>query len=196
MEAAQDSEEKFIFLWIAFNAAYGAVTIPLGGFYSGERESEKEKLESFFEKIVANDGQGRIRETLLDTYSGPIRVLMNNPFTFAPFWNAVQGLPQGENWKERFDSSNRQTFKAMVQGDTYGVLLQVFLRLYTLRNQIFHGGTTFRSGWGRDQVRDGSRIMAALVPAILEIMWTDIEEDPDSGSWGRVAYPRVPAELL
>ena len=70
----------------------------------------------------------------------------------------------------------------------------VFDRLYTLRNQIFHGGTTYPSGFGRDQIRDGSRIMASLVPAILHIMRQDIDGNPDSELWGKVAFPRIEAE--
>ena len=60
-----------------------------------------------------------------------------------------------------------------------------------MRNQIFHGGATFATGWGPAQVRDGSRIMASLVPVIVDIMEADIESNPDSGTWGKVAYPRI-----
>ena len=70
-------------------------------------------------------------------------------------------------------------------------LRKFFNRLYELRNQIFHGGVTIASGWGQSQIRDGSRIMANLIPQILEIMREDIEENPDSDIWGKVAYPRI-----
>ena len=46
----------------------------------------------------------------------------------------------------------------------------------------------------RDRIRDGSRIMASLVPAIVDIMQQDIDSNPDSEHWGRVAYPRIIAE--
>lgn len=77
------------------------------------------------------------------------------------------------------------------ESDIHGVLRIVFDRLYVLRNQILHGGATFANGWGRKHERDGSRIMAALVPAILRIMEEDIGKDADSKVWGRVAYPRI-----
>ena len=32
--------------------------------------------------------------------------------------------------------------------------------------------------------------MASLVPAIIDIMESDIDKDPDSKIWGDVAYPR------
>ena len=61
----------------------------------------------------------------------------------------------------------------------------VFDRLYTLRNQVFHGGATFSAGWGQAQVHDGSRIMSSLVPAVLAIMQADIDRDPDTAVWER-----------
>ena len=33
--------------------------------------------------------------------------------------------------------------------------------------------------------------MASLTPKILEIMRADIEENPHSEIWGKVAYPRI-----
>ena len=60
-----------------------------------------------------------------------------------------------------------------------------------MRNQVFHGGVTYRGGKGREQVRDGAEIMAALVKATLKIMEADIKKNPDSDVWNDVAYPTV-----
>ena len=73
------------------------------------------------------------------------------------------------------------------------VLKVVLSRLYTLRNRIFHGGTTYATGWGQDQVRDGTNIMASIVPAFIAVMRADIERNPDTDVWGRVACARVGA---
>ncbi len=185
--AAPDSEEKFIFLWIAFNAAYGAENVSL--------DAEADKFRDFLERILHRDENGRIEEILWTTFSGPIRVLLTNKYVFLPFWKAVQGLPAGADWQERFDRSNGRIERYISRGNTrkntHRVLFELFLRLYTLRNQILHGGVTFKTGWGRDQIRDCSRIMASLVPAILEIMRADIDRNPDTEDWGRVAYPRT-----
>ena len=67
----------------------------------------------------------------------------------------------------------------------------VFDRLYQLRNQVFHGGVTFKTGYSRSQLEDGARIMKKIVPVILKIMEADIKENPDTETWGKVAYPRV-----
>ena len=66
------------------------------------------------------------------------------------------------------------------KGKISDVLEEVLKRLYVLRNQIVHGGTTFAEGRGRSQVKDGYRIMEALMPPILNIMEEDIRKTPDS----------------
>ena len=60
----------------------------------------------------------------------------------------------------------------------------LFDRIYTLRNQLIHGGATWLSKVNRDQVRDGSRILIELVPAMIHL----VMENPDDG-WGDVCYP-------
>ena len=181
--------EQFIFLWIAFNAAYGREL--LDNKRDDFSPTESEKFNEFLEKILERDSDGVIKAILWETYSGPVRVLLNNHYVFGPFWVSVRAPSGGQDWNESFRRKNKQVSKALGRDDVHGVLREVFGRLYVLRNQIFHGGATFASGWGRSQVRDGSRIMASLVPRILNIMQADIEKNPDSDIWGEVAFPRV-----
>ena len=182
-EATSD-DERFVLLWIAFNAAYGS-EVP----DSDKNSIESRKFKDFLREVIKRDSDKILSKVVWETFAGPIRVLLGNHYIFTPFWSAVQGSPSGKNWKKQFDDSKKSVHRYMGK-DVHRVLTEVFFRLYTLRNQIFHGGTTFATGWGRDQVRDGSRIMASLVPVILEIMRTDIKGNPDSDVWGRVAYPR------
>lgn len=70
--------------------------------------------------------------------------------------------------------------------DTSRVLLTVFERLYTLRNQLIHGGATWNSKVNRGQVHDGANIMNKLVPAIIHIMMDGAGE-----VWGDPCYPVV-----
>ena len=75
-----------------------------------------------------------------------------------------------------------------------GVFIEVFRRLYELRNQIFYGGVTFAEEWSRTLHRDGTRIMADIVSVILQIMKADIDANPASETWGKVASPPVNGE--
>ena len=77
-------------------------------------------------------------------------------------------------------------------GEIRRVLCEVFARLYTMRNQMFHGAFTCGRGKGRGQLEDGAEIMAALVPAILDVMRADLDAHHwSSDTWEGVAFPWV-----
>ena len=70
------------------------------------------------------------------------------------------------------------------RNDTHYILDKIFRRLYVLRNQIFHGGATWKGKLNRQQVKDGSGLLSYLLPVILSIMMENPNED-----WGTLAYP-------
>jgi len=177
--------ERFMFLWISFNAAYGC------DMMENETSKEKEKFTKFLDEIVRQDRERTIHNILWERYSGPVQDLLENKYVFRPFWESVRGSSSGRGWKQKFEGDKRRSFRELANGNVERVLEIVFWRLYELRNQIFHGGATFAEGWGRDQITNGSRIMADLVPVILDIMDTHIDENPDTEVWGKVAYPRI-----
>ena len=199
-EKSKSHDEKFIFLWIAFNAAYGT-ELPEVSIDKNERPSETtsrryseeiKRFTNFVDKIVKRDCERAIEKTLWDNiFSGPVRVLLANKFVFGPFWRCVKGRPEGKDWESKFNKRNQQVREALGKHDVCSVLEEVLKRLYVLRNQIIHGGTTFKTGWGQEQIKDGSRIMEALMPEILKIMQDDIAKNPDSDVWGKLDYPRV-----
>ena len=180
--------EQFVFLWIAFNAAYGYELI--GENVDDDDPKEWKKFSDFLEKILSQDKERAIETIIRKQYAGPIRILLENRYVFDKFWKRVRGSSRGTNWSKCFEDSRANSLRALQDGRIHDVLEVVFSRLYVLRNQIFHGGAMFAKGWGMAQVRDGSRIMAAVVPRILEIMQSDIEDNPES-DWGKVAYPRI-----
>ena len=187
---SESDDEKFIFLWIAFNAAYGT---ELPDSIADDGVAEKDRFANFVDKIVERDRQRAIEKALWDSFSGSVRVLLENKFVFGPFWNWVQERerPEGKNWETKFRERKQRVFEALGRHDVSRVLEEVLARLYILRNQIIHGGTTFAEGWGRDQLRDGRRIMETIMPLILQIMQNDIDKNPDSNVWGSLNYPRV-----
>lgn len=176
-----DDDGRFLSLWIAFNAAYADEDD-----FEGVAAPEREKFLGFFEKLVALDGDARIRGVLWERFSGPVRLLMQNRYVFNPFWKYYNGIEGYENWEERFKTSGRSFASAFQNGDTAKVLGFVFDRLYVLRNQIVHGGSTWNSGVNRAQVRDGAAILGFLMPVFVDIMMDNHTED-----WGRPFYPVV-----
>ncbi|MEZ8034909.1 hypothetical protein [Vibrio crassostreae] len=62
----------------------------------------------------------------------------------------------------------------------------IFSRLYTLRNQLMHGGATYNSSANREQIRDCTALLENVVPTIIEIMMDGADE-----LWGDAVYPLV-----
>ena len=83
-------------------------------------------------------------------------MLMENRYVFNPFWQHHNGIDGFADWEDRFKVSARAFAHAFQAGDTAKVLSFVFDRLYVLRNQLVHGGSTWNSGVNRAQVRDGA----------------------------------------
>lgn len=176
-----DYDAKFIFLWIAFNAAY-ADEYEFQSIATGERKS----FIDFFSKLDQHDKDGRIYDALWKRFSGPVRMLMENRYVFSPFWQYQNGIEGFENWEIRFKESSLSFAKAFQTGDTSRVLSFVFDRLYVLRNQLVHGGSTWNSRVNRNQVHDGAEILSILMPVFVDIMMDNPNEN-----WGRPFYPVI-----
>ena len=180
----ESDEEKFICLWIAFNAAYGGEP----NSADGDGPNETQRINTFLKKTIYHDerNEKKIKTILLETYHKQIEDLLNNRYAFKAFWQYVRGEPQGVDWDAQLERKNDSFWIALEKENVFDVFREVFWRLYQLRNQVFHGGMTFAEGWGRTQLAQGRLIMEDIVPAILDVMG----ENPGS-DWGRVAYPRV-----
>ncbi len=76
--------------------------------------------------------------------------------------------------------------KALEHKNTQLILEILFDRLYTLRNQLMHGGATWNGKVNRSQVTDGQLIISFLIPNFLEIMMNNQNED-----WGKLNFPVV-----
>ena len=187
-EKAAEATERYIFLWIAFNAAYGWEITESG---NTRRTRERQTFERFLQEILNRDERRNLEKMLCYNMRSAVDSLLSNKYIYQPFWNATSGLSGSSVWHKRFEQENKRALRARDKKNVHTLLPIVFLRLYALRNQIFHGGATFGKGWGQEQVREGSHFMTALVPVILDIMRADIKRNPDSDVWGRVCYPRI-----
>lgn len=181
-EAAQDDPDaQFLFLWIAFNAAYADEDE-----FQRTQPGERASFAGFFEKAVALDADRRIYNAIWQSFSGPIRLLMNNKYVFNPFWQHHNGIEGFEDWEDRFAASTRRFSQALQEQDSARILSFVFDRLYVLRNQLVHGGSTWNSSVNRNQVRDGTAILGFLMPVFVDLMMDNPQAD-----WGRPFYPVV-----
>ena len=179
--ARKDPDGQFLFLWIAFNAAY-ADEDEFQSIHPGERAS----FADFFQKTVDLDADNRIYDAIWESFSGPIRQLMNNKYIFNPFWQHHNGIDGYDDWETRFAASSQAFNEALIRRDSARILSFLFDRLYVLRNQMMHGGTTWNSSVNRDQVKDGASILSFLMPLFVDVMM----DNPDE-NWGRPFYPVV-----
>ena len=182
--SADDLDIKFTCLWIAFNATY----VEGRTATSVSNQSERQAFFDFFAKIHRLDKGGSLYKAFWANFSGPVRLMMQNQYVFGPFWHHQNGLPGYEDWQERLAKVQRQFNKGFQHEDTVLILKLVFDRLYVLRNQLIHGGTTWGSSVNRQQITDGAAILAFLVPRIIEIMMDNPDQD-----WGPPFYPVVDA---
>jgi hypothetical protein len=113
-------------------------------------------------------------------------MLIENRYVFNPFWQYHNGIDGFEDWQDRFKTSARSVAQSFQAGDSARVLSFVFDRLYVLRNQLVHGGSTWNSGVNRAQVRDGAEILGFLMPVFIDIMM-----DNPNDNWGKPFYPVV-----
>lgn len=176
----KDADVAFILYWIAFNAAYAKDV-------SWQSPSTRDEVDEYFDRLVSLDENDTIHSSIWDRFSGPVRTLLNNEYLFDPFWDHANGKPGNADWEERFKKAGRAALAALANNDTKTVLSILFQRLYTLRNQVVHGGASWNSSLNRDSVEDGARIMEFLVPIFIDIMLDNPDED-----WGPPHYRVFP----
>ena len=174
----KDPDLMFITQWIAFNACYAM------DMNSQSSKTEREKFKGFISTLVRLDHEKRIFNILWQKFSGPVKILIENEYVFRGFWDFQRG--DAKEWKKAFEKSNEDSIRYMSANNVGGVLEILLDRLYILRNQLMHGGATYKSKLNRKSVKDGSRILEMLIPIIIEIILENPEED-----WGKLLFPVV-----
>lgn len=179
-EQENDADSDFIFLWIAFNAAYATEIDTLQGL------DQQTAFNSFIKKLHDLDLEKRLDQLVWSSYPSSIRILLDNRYVFKGFWEYQKGNKSQEDWESEFSRAKKASNLALENHNTPVVLSIVLSRIYVLRNQLVHGGATWNSTINRDQVRDCVAIMNQLVPVIIEIMM-----DNPNTLWGDVNFPLV-----
>ena len=175
-----DPDISFACYWIAFNAAYSEDTD------ESAETPEREVFRQFFGKILRLDADQVIYGAIWHRFSGPVRVLLTNKYVYQPFWKHVNGVQGHDDWEAKFAREQAVILSALSQQQTSIVLTLLFDRLYVLRNQILHGGATWKGSVNRAQVHDGAAIMGFLVPLFVKVMM-----DHPNQPWGSNHYPVV-----
>jgi len=182
LRAAEEQEKvpdlRLICLWISMNGLYAMDEVHF------EKMQERERFADFVDRLVACDHESRLYNILWNKFSGPVRLLVENKFVYGPFWDSMRG--ECRNWEKGFRQSIVDANQALSNKNVQYLLRIVLDRLYVLRNQLIHGGATFKSQVNRAQVRDGGNILLALLPVVIELMIQYPESD-----WGKIYFPPV-----
>lgn len=193
----QDPDAAFIFYWIAFNSAYGENS-------PDENELvERTRFNDYIGRLLFHDfhdGESTIYNALWNSVSRDVALLfIDNQYLYWRFWKHHRGIREHSNWRSEFSDENQDVRRALdrtVSGgkalslialqDCRLVLKTLFDRMYVLRNQLVHGGATYRGKVNRKQVHYGARIMALLVPLFIDLMMNKSDVD-----WGVPEYPPI-----
>ena len=159
-----DTDGRFVFLWIAFNASYAAQI-------DGDlRLSKQTSFKAFLEKLCTLDADKRIDRLMWEEFSGGVRILLDTPYVFQSFWGWQSEKITEDEWRDRFERGKQLAHYALGTGKTAMLLSEIFNRLYTLRNQLMHGGATWNSAVNRKQLHDCCDLLSKLVPLIIQLM--------------------------
>ena len=177
-EQCDDDDGAFVFLWVAFNAAYG------NEIKLDESNSQKSSHKTFIERLIGCDKNNQLGRVCV-AFDTAISKLLINEYAYAGYWKCKRGELTRQQWRNEFDESNRKanTARAKNPMDTQALLREVIGRIYTLRNQIVHGGATWNSSSNRDTVRDCTAIMRRLMPLIIQIIMNNPNHE-----WGDLAF--------
>ena len=154
----KDLDAKFIFLWISLNSAY---SIHMDGL---KNQGDEELRSDIFQTLLKN-GQNEIHDIIYERFSHEVRSILSNEFILTSFWEGK------DDWETKLKNEKREVQDALRdRNETIYILTILFKRLYVLRNQIFHGGSTWQGKLNRQQVKDGANLLSYFLPARLSIL--------------------------
>lgn len=186
---ANDPDAAFIFQWVGFEALYSEQSL-------SPRRTKPER--DAFLKIAVGLDMGKdalVYNGVVTRESKTILTLAANAYVFDLFWDYYYGRTNPPRWDPRDPTkwadylidSVQETLDNLKAGEnrTFNTLIVLFDRLYVLRNQLAHGGSTWEERANRDQVGDGARIMSRLLPVFLDLAM----DNPNHFSNAPVIYP-------
>ena len=178
---SDDPDAACIFFWIAFNAMYARKTAD----YTEGREQQD--MSKFLRTVADLDTGKTVYTALWGCWEDALEGFIANQFVYKPFWDHEKGIPNNENWKQRLEEDKQRAQQLHRRQDGLPAMRTLFERLYVLRNQLHHGGSTGSSSRNRRQVEAGAAVMAQIVPKLIGV----IIDNPDK-DWGEAYYPVMP----
>ena len=167
--AAGNYDAAFIFYWIAFDAA--CAESRTGAFLG---RGDKKRRKDYFHEIITLDVSDNVGNAIIAECADPIMEILKNKYVFQPFWAHHNERSSHEDWEETLKCELAQVDRPYslwrIEQHTRKTLNILFDRLYVLRNQLIHGGATWKGSMNRNQVAVGARNMHVLIPRFAKLM--------------------------
>ena len=168
-EKENEPDANFVFLWISFNGAY-----------SRHEHHHSYDIRSDFFTLIYQYGKNEIDEIIESYFKDEIYPILSNEYLMESYWHGKAYKYEDEKRKD-IDMALNELNKP--KKDCRIILEKLFQRLNILRNQMFHGYTTYNSSVNRVSVTTASKLMQIFVPLFLEIMMKHPEEN-----WGEIDF--------
>ena len=179
-EASEDPDAACIFYWIAFNAMYARKT---NNYTEGR---EQKDIRDFLQMIAELDKARSVYQAMWDCWDEAKTGLIDNQFVYKSYWEHEKDVPNNADWELRLEQEKQRADQWHSKRDGFPALRLLFERLYVLRNQLHHGGSTQSGRTNRKQVDAGVAVMRKHIPAFISV----ILANPDA-PWGNPYYPPV-----
>jgi len=103
----EDADARFIFLWVAFNAAYA------NNLEDRQSVGEQQLFNQFLARLIDADKQQQLYMLLWDRYAGDVRLFVDNQYVYKDFWDYQNGVLTEDQWKASFAASKKAFSAAM-----------------------------------------------------------------------------------
>ena len=177
---------RFLFYWIAYEAAYQTHETGEAG-----KTSRRQELHC---KLARHD-RGKLQGILHAQSDNIVHLLelrQADP-SFWKRWNEDADVETPKAWETTFGrrvgSAKKRLNEAVRSGVKKAIsatLNNLFRNLSVVRNQIVHGASAGHDSHGRTQVILGAKLLKAFIPCFRDSIESNIQED-----WGAPPYPRV-----
>ena len=169
---------RFIFYWIAYEAAYQTYKAKGPSSHTLEREV-------FHHRATWHDGN-RLQEILRQHRESTVKLLELRQVERKFWYQENQRATSDAEWDSGFQKRVQDAKNHLYNLETEHTLNDLFGNLSIVRHQIVHGGSAGIQSRGLSQVLWGAELLAALIPRFCASIEFNIEED-----WGSPPFPRV-----
>ena len=118
-----DQDARFVFLWIAFNAAYA------NEIHDRSQFTEHSVFSNFIQRLVDLDQKNLLHEIVWQEFPKSIRLLIDNKYVFQPFWDFHNRKIDEARWQDLFHKDKAAAHWALGHSETAQVLTIVLGRL-------------------------------------------------------------------